>query len=157
MPDIEDVLAVLKTSLESDAFAAKLEAVFARKTDDAGVVELPVVYATQMFTHETFPVIELSPNMSRNVRNDSDVIDLLHEVYIFWHERHDDLLVLEKRIVRALRAIREYFEEHKTLTTVGSVAYLGDENFSPFVPADVYDGRPFLKSGLLQIYVRTFG
>jgi len=156
MADMEDVLGVLHQHLESDAFHQKLVEVFTRHGDPKGA-EWPTVFSIQRWTQDTFPSIELAPSMERNMSNESIVIDLLNEVNIFWHERADEELELQWRVLRAMRSIREYFEENKTLHPVGSVVYLGDTNISPFVPLGIHEARPYLRSGLIQIYVRTFG
>lgn len=153
---MEDVLGVLHQHLESDAFHQKLVEVFTRHGEPDGVI-IPTVYSIQRWAQDTFPSIEIMPNMERNISNDTIVIDLLNDVSIFWHERADEEQGLLFRVLRAMRSIREYFEENKTLHPVGSVSYLGDTNISPFVPLGIHTARPYLRSGTIQIYVRTFG
>jgi hypothetical protein len=165
LADAEDVRRSFEIALRSDGFAAKLDQVWARKGETGEAPHLKEVYRSQRGQMpEAFPCIEVDLTMSRNTDNRNMLIHLQHEVHIFAHLRGDNELKLDDHVNRYLRAIREYFMENSYLppitepyeAEIGNPPMIfGDDQFSPFVPEDIYEGRPFLKSGLIVILVET--
>lgn len=160
MSGMEDVRKAVQRALLSSEFKAELLGVYTSQ-GEAELVEYPRrVHLSQKFNVQEYPCIEISGAMTRNTRNDSVVKDLLYEVHIFWHERGDDEEVLESRVNRAMLAIRNYFEKHQYFWAddlQNAPLYLGDDAYSPFVPEGIYEGRPFLKSAMVQLYVELLG
>ena len=154
-PDAEDVRWALKHAFESEAFRAKLTQVWERK----GGTEprFPEkVYRSQKVSHEAYPCIEIDLTIGRNTDNRNIVIDLQYEVHIFWHDRHDVEEELEDFISRYLTATREFFETTRRLPKIGNPdIIMGDDQFSPFVAEDVYEGRPLVKSGMIVMLVEV--
>lgn len=155
--DLEDVNDELRTALLTEAFRTKLEEIHARKR-----VEFPfdhvrseAIFVSAKANLDFFPSIELVGDISRNTSEDSSAIDVSHEVLLFFHARGDDEETIHRTVTRFLTAVREYFVEKKYLERLGGVVTVGDDNHSPFVAEGAYAGRPFIKSGTIQLYVRT--
>lgn len=154
-PDAEDVRWALKNGLESDAFKAKLTEVWLRK----GGLEPRYprqVYRSQKANVVDFPCVEIDLTIGRNTDNRNNHVHLQYEVHVFWHDRHDDEEELEDFISRYLTATREYFMEHPFLQGIDNPEpIITDDQFSPFVPENIYEGRPLLKSGLIVILIEV--
>lgn len=164
MPDMEDVRREVRKALLSDRFKEILLGVYEEKWENYGEDFQPEYIkevwrsSKDSLASSTFPVAELTGTISRSTRPDELVIDLTHEIQIYVHERDDDEERLEDRLNRLMRAIRLYFEENQYFALIGNAPItLNDDVFSPFVPATVYEGRPWVKTGLVTMYVRTFG
>jgi hypothetical protein len=169
MADVEDVKRAIKRCLLSERFGQLLTAVYQEKNnwygDNDELVIPTVVKLSQVWNplDQGFPLGELNATISRNRNPNGNVKNLMHEVQVFWHERHDDEETLELRVNRLLRATRDYFEENQYLSGEDSQLLgnapiqLNDDLYSPFVPANIYAGRPFVKSGMLVLYVETYG
>lgn len=157
MADAEDVRRAFQEALTSDAFRTKLVAVWNRHDNISEARHFVNVYRSQRGqTPEAFPCCEIDLTISRNTDNRNDLIHLQHEVHLFVHDRHDNEEELEDWISRYLRAIREYFMDDWQLPGIGNPPMIfGDDQFSPFVPEDIYEGRPLLKSGLIVILMET--
>ncbi len=153
--DLEDVNDVLRDELLSSEFRAKLAEVHARKAVEVPWEHVSVIYVSPKFNAETFPHVELVGDIDRNNGEDGSAVDVSHELLMFFHARGDDEETVHRTVTRFLTAVREYFEEKNTLPRLGAVVTLGDSNHSPFVVEGLYAGRPFIKSGSLQFYVRT--
>jgi hypothetical protein len=161
MADLEDVKEAIKAALLGERFKEILQEHYAQKSAMYGdnlVCHLP----NEVHTHprwdpqEMFPYGELNSPISRNLYPDSFVERLGHEIQIFWHIRHDDEIELDKHVLRYIRATRLYFQENLYLADLGNEPItLNDDSYSPFVPANIYSARPFVKSGMLIIYVNT--
>ena len=157
MPDAEDVRKGFKKSLLSEEFRLKLEDIWIEKGEPGEEEQFREVYTSQrMQTPEAFPCAEIDLTISRNTDNRNNVIHLQHEVHIFVHARDDNEERLENKIGRYLRAIREHFMEFWMLEKCDNPPMVfGDDQFSPFVPEQIYEGRGLLKSGLIVILVET--
>jgi hypothetical protein len=95
--------------------------------------------------------------MGRNIDNRENLAHLQYEVHFFWHDRHDNEEELEDFISRYLTATREFLMENPYVTDLGNPEpIIQDEQFSPFVSENVYEGRPLLKSGLLIVLFEVF-
>jgi hypothetical protein len=150
-PDAEDVRWALKNAIQSSDFRKKIEEVWLRK----GGLEPRYpqrVYRSQVATPQEYPCVEIDLTIGRNTDNRNNLIHLQYEVHLFWHDRHDKEEELEDFISRYLTATREYFMENPFLPGIDNPEPIfGDDQFSPFVPEGIYEGRPLLKSGLLVI------
>jgi hypothetical protein len=153
--DAEDLRWALKAAIKSDTFSTKLREVWLRKggTEPRTVVE---VYRSQVARHDGYPCCEIDVTIGRNTDNRNDHIDLQYEVHLYWHDKHDNEEELEDFISRYLTAAREFFMENPFLDGIDNPPIIvTDDQFSPFVPEGVYDGRPLLKSGLTIILVEV--
>jgi hypothetical protein len=157
VPNVEIIRYALRDAIRSSQFQQLLIDEYVARGATAGDVQFPsIVSTTTVFNVETFPYVEIVASMSRTARNDDVVIDQLHELQLFWYERGDDEEALENAVNRALWTVRQYFRQYPYLNGVANAPiYLGDDNFSPFVPAGPYEARPFVKAGMTTIYVRT--
>lgn len=156
--DAESVRNGMKQSLESQEFKDRLERIWDEKEPGATVTHLQRVYRSQRGQNpEIFPCAEIDLTISRNTDNRNNTIDLQHEVHIFVHAKGDDEEKLDDIIGRFLRCIREHFmAEWQLPGGVGNPPMIfGDDQYSPFVPENIYEGRPLLKSGLIVILVET--
>jgi hypothetical protein len=161
MADLEDVKWAVKKALLGERFKQILTDHYAEKSELYGD-KLELIYPQAVHTHprwdpqEMFPYGELNSPISRNLMVDSFAERLGHEIQIFWHVRHDDEIELDTHIMRYVRATRLYFQENLYLEDLGSEPItLNDDVYSPFVPTNIYNARPFVKSGMLTIYVNT--
>lgn len=153
MADSEDVRKALQEIIKGQDFANKIKEVWSRK--GSADVRLPfAVYRSQKTQHDGYPCCEIDITVGRSTDNRNNLRHLQYEVHIFWHDRHHDEEELDDFISRYLVATAEYFFEHPFLgeMTIGNPEpIIQDEQYSPFVPENVYEGRPLLKSGLLII------
>ncbi len=162
--DTEDVQKAIQRCLKSDQFNECLQEVYLEKQQRYGD-ELECLFPTEVFEQQRwnpdqqFPYGELNAGIARNLAGTSGgARHLMHEIQIYWHERADSEADADLRVKRLLRATRDYFEKYEYIEGLESPPVnLNDDVFSPFVPANIYDGRPFLKSGLLIVYVETYG
>lgn len=155
--DLEDVNDELRDTLLSQEFRAKLDEVHSRKRvsfsfDHVGALS---IFVSAKANLDSFPAVELVGDISRNMSEESSAIDVSHEVLLFFHSRGDDEETIHRTVTRFLTAVREYFVEKKYLERLGATVTVGDDNHSPFVAEGAYAGRPFIKSGTIQLYVRT--
>jgi hypothetical protein len=153
--DLEDVNDELRNELLSEAFRDKLIEVYARKAVEIPIENVTTVYVSAKFNAETFPHVELVGDIDRNTSENDSAIDISHEIMLFFHARGDDEETVHRMVSRFLCAVREYFFEKKFLPRLGAVVTVGDNNHSPFVAEGLYAGRPFIKSGTIQLSVRT--
>ena len=153
--DLEDVNDFLRDILLSDQFRTKVVEVHGRKLVEVPLDHVANVYVSAKFNPETFPCVELVGDIDRNNGEETAAIDVTNEILLFFHARGDDEETIHRIVTRFLTAVREFFVEHDTIYRLGAKVTVGDSNHSPFVAEGMYSGRPFIKSGTIQLYVRT--
>jgi hypothetical protein len=155
--DAEEVKRQVKVALASPEFERVLNEIYELKGSDLEV-RLPIeIYTVQKYNPAVFPCFEIVCGASHQ-NSRSEAKDLMHDIGVFVHERGDDEEEIDKRVIRYLTAIREYFTQFPYVNMIASTpVVIGDDNYAPFVPVNEFEGRPFIKSGLISIFVRTIG
>ena len=153
MPDAEDISKRLTEVLKSDAFNLVLDAVYVEKGESV-TQYLKEVYPTLMWLPQVYPSGEVAYSRSRRQNPDDYVIDNVYDFDVYFHTQGPSEERLQVELARYVRAVEDYFRDVPNLLPLpGCSVWTGDSDMSPI--SRFRDSEPFLKSVLMQVFVRA--
>ncbi len=155
--DTEWVRKGLADIFKSESFMVLLESVY-EEHSDYDVKHTAEVYCSTTWSPSIFPCVELVPVRARRPDSDRDNYNIYSTIEIdcYYHIQGADEELLQTWVERYMRAVEDFFIANPSAlfpSVSGAMITTGDVDYSPLTRFG--DTEPFLKSGLISIFVRV--